>query len=69
MRSVRRRNAPTPFTPTNRTSKFRVEGAPAGGCAPIGLTASGDLVFSMQCQEMIERHRRSSEAVSTFAAV
>ena len=30
------------------------------GCAPIGLTASGDLVFSMQCQEMIDRHRRES---------
>ena len=46
-----------PFT-TDRTSKFqKIEGAPAGGCAPIGLTASGDLVFSMQCQEMIERHR------------
>jgi hypothetical protein len=32
------------------------DGAPAGGCRPIGLTSSGDLVFSMQCQELIERH-------------
>ena len=60
-----------PFT-TDRTSKSqKIEGAPAGGCAPIGLTASGDLVFSMQCQEMIERHRSdsaSSEAVSTAPA-
>jgi hypothetical protein len=58
-----------PFT-TDRTSKSQ-KGAPAGGCAPIGLTANGDLVFSMQCQEMIERHRSesaSSEAVSTAPA-
>jgi hypothetical protein len=45
--------------------------APAGGCGPIGLTANGDLVFSLQCQEMIERHRRelaSSEAAASAPA-
>jgi hypothetical protein len=30
---------------------------PAGGCMPIGLTARGDLVFPMQCREVIERER------------
>src|SRR5260221_38576 len=36
----------------------RSDGVPAGGCMPIGLTARGDLVFSMQCREMIEREHR-----------
>lgn len=30
---------------------------PSGGCMPIGLTAKGELVFPMQCQELLERHR------------
>jgi hypothetical protein len=30
---------------------------PAGGCMPIGLTARGDLVFPLQCRELIERER------------
>jgi hypothetical protein len=30
---------------------------PPGGCTPIGLTAQGDLVFPMQCRELIERKR------------
>jgi len=33
------------------------DGVPAGGCMPIGLTARGDLVFPMQCRELIERER------------
>jgi hypothetical protein len=41
-------------------SKLRTTDNVPRGCAPIGLTASGDLVFSMQCQEMIDRHRRES---------
>jgi hypothetical protein len=31
--------------------------APPGGCMPIGLTASGEIVFPIQCREFIERHR------------
>jgi len=49
-------------------SKLRTTENVPRGCAPIGLTASGDLVFSMQCQEMIDRHRResaSSEVATT----
>jgi hypothetical protein len=30
---------------------------PNGGCMPIGLTASGKLVFPMQCQAFLEPHR------------
>jgi len=30
---------------------------PPGGCTPIGLTARGDLVFPLQCRELIERER------------
>ena len=33
------------------------EDAPAGGCMPIGLTASGEIVFPIQCKEFIERAR------------
>jgi hypothetical protein len=30
---------------------------PPGGCMPIGLTVSGEMVFPIQCKEFIERHR------------
>ena len=30
---------------------------PPGGCMPIGLTSSGEIVFPIQCKEFIERHR------------
>ncbi len=30
---------------------------PPGGCMPIGLTTSGEIVFPIQCKEFIERHR------------
>jgi hypothetical protein len=30
---------------------------PTGGCTPIGVTASGKLVFPMQCQAFLEPHR------------
>lgn len=33
------------------------EDAPPGGCMPIGLTASGEIVFPFQCKEFIEQHR------------
>jgi hypothetical protein len=28
-----------------------------GGCMPIGLTVSGEMVFPIECKEFIERHR------------
>jgi hypothetical protein len=30
---------------------------PPGGCMPFGVTAAGDLVFPIQCKELIERRR------------
>ena len=33
------------------------EDVPAGACMPIGLTASGEIVFPIQCKEFIERQR------------
>jgi hypothetical protein len=33
------------------------EDVPPGGCMPIGLTASGEFVFPIQCKEFIERER------------
>ena len=36
---------------------LKPDNVPVGGCMPIGLTARGDLVFPMQCRELIERER------------
>jgi BA14K-like protein len=33
------------------------EDVPPGGCMPVGLTASGEIVFPIQCRELIERQR------------
>jgi BA14K-like protein len=33
------------------------EDVPPGGCMPIGLTASGEIVFPIQCKEFIELKR------------
>jgi outer membrane biosynthesis protein TonB len=30
---------------------------PPGGCMPIGLTASGEVVFPFQCKDFLERHK------------
>jgi hypothetical protein len=35
----------------------KTDSVPAGGCMPIGLTARGELVFPMQCRELLERQR------------
>jgi BA14K-like protein len=34
---------------------------PPGGCMPIGVTASGDVVFPFQCKGFIEQHRGATE--------
>jgi hypothetical protein len=36
---------------------MKEEDPPPGGCMPIGLTVSGQMVFPIQCKEFIERHR------------
>jgi hypothetical protein len=42
----------SPKAPTQKD-----DDVPGGECTPIGVTASGKLVFPMQCQAVLERHR------------
>jgi hypothetical protein len=42
--------------------------APPGGCMPIGLTASGEIVFPIQCRELIERQRGKTVEQNPAAA-
>lgn len=42
------------------------EDVPVGGCMPIGLTASGEIVFPMQCKELIEREHGKSVTQSAL---
>src|SRR5258708_17522299 len=44
----------SPKAPTQKDDDVPV---PGGGCTPIGVTASGKLVFPMQCQAFLEPHR------------
>jgi len=44
----------SPKAPTQKDDDVPVLG---GGCTPIGVTASGKLVFPMQCQAFLEPHR------------
>jgi BA14K-like protein len=37
------------------------EEPPPGGCMPIGVTASGEVVFPFLCKDFIERYRASDE--------
>jgi hypothetical protein len=39
-------------TPPETSTK---EDVPSGGCMPIGMTASGEMVFPIQCKGIIER--------------
>jgi BA14K-like protein len=41
-------------TPAESSGK---EDVPPGGCMPIGMTASGEMVFPIQCRGIIERER------------
>ena len=44
------------------------EGPPPGGCTPIGVTASGEVVFPLTCWDFIEKHKaadRESRAAET----
>jgi BA14K-like protein len=44
------------------------EDVPPGGCMPIGLTASGEIVFPIQCRELIERQRGKTVEQNPAAA-
>jgi hypothetical protein len=43
--------SPAPVEPSVK------DDVPPGGCMPIGMTASGEMVFPIQCKEIIERER------------
>lgn len=43
------------------------DGPPPGGCTPIGVTASGDIVFPMTCRDFIERHKAADRAATAAA--
>jgi hypothetical protein len=47
---------PAPMQPSVSQPSVN-ENVPLGGCMPIGLTASGEIVFPIQCRELIERAR------------
>jgi hypothetical protein len=49
----------SPKAPTQKD-----DDVPGGGCTPIGVTASGKLVFPMQCQAFLEPHRGPPETVA-----
>ena len=40
------------------------DGPPPGGCTPIGVTVSGEIVFPMTCRDFIERHKAADRAAT-----
>ena len=42
-------------------------GPPPGGCTPIGVTVSGEIVFPMTCMDFIERHKAADRAATAAA--
>jgi hypothetical protein len=46
--------------PGSATAEPAAKGPPTGGCMPIGITASGEVVFPLQCREFIEQQKASS---------
>jgi len=47
--------SPTPAEPSVK------DDLPPGGCMPIGLTVSGEMVFPIQCKEFIERLKAADQ--------
>jgi hypothetical protein len=47
-------------TPASAEPAVTVE-PPPGGCMPIGLTVSGEIVFPFQCKEFIERQKAANQ--------
>ena len=43
------------------------DGVPPGGCMPIGLTASGEIVFPFACKALIERQRGTVDQLNPAA--
>lgn len=50
--------------PSDSQPRFSDDGPPPGGCTPIGVTVSGEIVFPMTCKDFIERHKAADRASS-----
>src|SRR5216684_134796 len=50
-------NSPADPNPVSAESSVKNDDMPPGGCKPIGLTVSGEVVFPLQCKEFIERQK------------
>ena len=50
--------------PSDPQPRFSDDGPPPGGCNPIGVTVSGEIVFPMTCKDFIERHKAADRASS-----
>ena len=37
------------------------DGPPPGGCMPIGVTVSGEIVFPFQCKDFIDQHKAAKQ--------
>ncbi len=44
---------------SDRTSTKATEEPPPGGCTPIGVTASGEIVFPFLCKDFLEQFKTS----------
>jgi BA14K-like protein len=49
-------------TVANSAGPSNAEEPPPGGCLPIGVTASGEVVFPFMCKGFLERNRGSAAA-------
>jgi hypothetical protein len=52
-----------PLDPQPRAQSSE-DGPPPGGCNPIGVTASGDIVFPLTCKDFLERYKAADRASS-----
>ena len=50
--------------PSDSQPRLSDDGPPPGGCTPIGITVSGEIVFPLTCKDFIERHKAADRASS-----
>ena len=49
------------INPGDRTESAAKDEPPPGGCMPIGVTASGEVVFPFLCKGFIEQHKAANQ--------
>lgn len=57
-----------PPSTSEATREIGKEGGPFGGCEPIGLTASGELVFPLECKKLIKKPAEAPAAADQAPA-